>query len=176
MPKRSECVTPASVYSPDGFPPLLTAEQIETLRRQRWVVADEVLPPQVVERAQDEVRDIMRTGQLRDLGFVEVMGDEYLGRLILSKLLNIGEIYCAVTVHIQPQPTQRVDGDAVVRCPARIIGVIHKAPLTRDDGLCNFLNSLHQIGPSCRLHCCKNDVSNVNETRQARTHHPSGAT
>ena len=48
---------------------------------------------------------------------------------------------------VETQPPQRVQSDAVVRGPARIIRVVHKAALARDDLGGQVFHCLHRIPP-----------------------------
>ena len=56
---------------------------------------------------------------------------------------HVRRVHPAVAVEIQPQAAHRADGDAVVRDPAGVIGVVHEPPFARHDGGGDLLDCLH---------------------------------
>jgi hypothetical protein len=85
-------------------------------------------------------RRLQRLGQAADAGAGEVMLDVDLDRLRAGQRPHVGDVDPRVAVHVDPQAPQGADGHPVVRRPARIVGVVHKAALTGDDFFGNVLD------------------------------------
>jgi hypothetical protein len=67
-----------------------------------------------------------------------------LDRLRAGQGPHISHVDPAVAVHVDPQPPQRVDGHTMVRRPARIVRVVHKAAFAVDDLFGNLSDIRHK--------------------------------
>ena len=86
---------------------------------------------------------VERIGQPSDQRRVEIMPDEYINRVGLAQAAQIALIDHTVVVQVDPQSPHRVDRNAKICRPARIIGIIHKPAFTGHDVPRDVFDRIH---------------------------------